>query len=291
MKSRSLRTLIQRTFSNWINDDAPRLGAALAFYTVLSLAPLIVLTLSGVALVLGRSASESEFFDQAQSVIGSEGTNALRSMIKHTQEPFSRGLASLFGVATLLFGASGVFAELRSDLNTIWRVRPKNANGFMSIIKDRFFSFGMVLAVGLLLLASLLLDASLAVLGRFFKQLLPLPEIDLAMLDSAVTLVAISSLFALIFKYVPETRTPWKEVWIGGVVTALLFTLGNELIGLYLGKAGIGSAYGAAGSLIVIIVWVYYSAQVFFLGAEFTHVLAESRSGPGIQIMAADERR
>ena len=140
----------------------------------------------------------------------------------------------------------------------------------------------MVVAVGLLLLASLLLDATLAVLGRFFKQLLPLPEIDLTMLDSAVSLVAISILFALIFRYLPETRTPWKEAWIGGAVTALLFTLGNELIGLYLGKAGIGSAYGAAGSLIVIIVWVYYSAQVFFLGAEFTHVLAESQRRPEV---------
>jgi membrane protein len=278
MKSRSLRTIIHRMFSDWSSHRVPQLGAALAFYTVLSLAPLLVLTLSGVALVVGRSASESGFFTQAQSVIGSEGTNALRSMVEHTQAPFSRGLASLFGLTTLLFGASGVFAELRSDLNTIWCVHPKNTGGFMSIVRQRLVSFGMVVAAGLLLLASLLLDATLALLGRFFKQLLPLPEIDLTMLDSGASLVAISILFALIFRYVPETRTPWKEAWIGGAVTALLFTLGNELIGLYLGKAGIGSAYGAAGSLIVIIVWVYYSAQVFFLGAEFTHALAESQT-------------
>lgn len=277
MKSSRLQALIRRTFSDWNNHDVPRLGAALAFYAILSLAPLLVLTLSGVAVVFGRSASESEFFGQAQSVIGSEGTDALRAMIKHTQEPSSRSFASLFGLLTLLFGASGVFVELRSALNTIWSVQPKSSGGFTSIVKDRFISFGMVVAVGLLLLVSLLLGTTLAAFGKFFKELLPLPEIVLTMLDSAVSLAAISILFTLILKYVPESRTPWKEVWIGGAVTALLFTLGNEMIGLYLGKTGIGSAYGAAGSLIVIILWVYYSAQVFFLGAEFTHVLAESQ--------------
>jgi membrane protein len=275
MKSRGLRPIIQRTFSDWSNHNVPQLGAALAFYAILSLAPLLVLTLSGVAVVFGRSASESEFFSQAQSVIGAEGTNALRAMIVHTQEP--RGLSSLFGLATLLFGASGVFAELRSALNIIWCGHPKTSSGFMSIVQERLVSFGMVVAVGLLLLASLLLGTILAATGKFFKELLPLPEIVLAVANSAVLLVAIAILFALIFKYIPETRTPWKEAWIGGAVSALLFTLGNALIGLYLGKAGIGSAYGAAGSLIVIIVWVYYSAQVFFLGAEFTHVLAESQ--------------
>ncbi len=283
MKFRSLRTIIQQTFSDWNTHDAPRLGAALAFYMILSLAPLLVLTLSGVALVFGRSASESEFLSQAQGVIGSEGTEALRAMIKNTQEPASRGLASLFGLATLLFGASGVFVELRSALNTIWCVQPKSTNGFMNIVKDRFFSVGMVLAVGLLLLASLLLGTTLAAVGKFFNELLPLPEIVLAIVNSVASLVAVSIVFALIFKYVPETRTPWKEAWTGGAISALLFTLGNGVIGLYLGKAGIGSAYGAAGSLIVIIVWVYYSAQVFFLGAEFTHVLAESQSWPGSQ--------
>lgn len=280
MNSRSLRAIIQRTFSDWTNHDVPRMGAALAFYAILSLAPLLVLTLSVVAAVFGRSASESEFFSQAEGVIGSEATDALRAMINHAQEPSARGLASLFGLATLLFGASGVFAELRAALNTIWCGHPKSTTGFMSIVKERVFSFGMVLAVGPLLLVSLVLGTTLAALGKFFKDLLPLPEIVLGLLNSAVSVVAISILFALIFKYVPETRTPWKEAWIGGAVSALLFTLGNALIELYLGKAGIGSAYGAAGSVIVIIVWVYYSAQVFFLGAEFTHVLAESQKRP-----------
>jgi membrane protein len=155
-------------------------------------------------------------------------------------------------------------------------------SGFISVVEERVFSFGMVLAVGLLLLVSLLLGATLAALGKFFNELLPLPEIVLAVANSLASLAAISILFALIFKYVPETRTPWKEAWIGGAVSALLFTIGNAVIGVYLGKAGIGSAYGAAGSLIVIIVWVYYSAQVFFLGAEFTHVLAESHGRAGI---------
>jgi membrane protein len=282
MEFRRARTIVQQTFSDWNNHDAPRLGAALAFYMILSLAPLLVLTLSGVALVFGRSASESEFLSQAQSVIGSEGTNALRAMINDTQVHPSRGLASLFGIATLVFGASGVFVELRSALNMIWCVRAKSSGGFMTIVEERVFSFGMVLAVGLLLLVSLLLGTTLAALGKFFNEVLPLPEVVLAVANSLASLVAISVLFALIFKYVPDTRTPWRETWIGGAVSALLFTIGNALIGLYLGKAGIGSAYGAAGSLIVIIVWVYYSAQVFFLGAEFTHVLAENRRRPEI---------
>ena len=282
MKSRSLLTILQRTFSDWNNHNAPRLGAALAFYMILSLAPLLIMALSGVALFYGRSASQADILNQVQSVIGSDGTNAVRAIIKDTQKHSSRGLASLFGLATLLFGSSRVFAELRAALNTIWCGHPKSTRGFMSIVKERIVSFGMVLAVGVLLVVSLLLGTTVAALGKFFKELLPLPEIVLGLLNSSFSIVAISVLFALIFKYVPETRTPWKEAWLGGAVSALLFTLGNELIGLYLGKAGIGSAYGAAGSLVVIIVWVYYSAQVFFLGAEFTHVLAESRQRPDI---------
>jgi len=275
MKSRSLRTIIGRTLSDWNAHNAPRLGAALAFYMILSLAPLLILILSGLALFYSRSASQAQILDQVHRVIGDDGTGAVRAMINDTQEHSSSGLASLFGLATLLFGASRVFSELRSALNTIWSVSAEGSAGVMSIVKEYVFSFGMVLAVGLLLLVSLALGATLAALGKFFNELLPLPEIVLDLLNSAFSLMATSILFALIFKYVPAARTPWKDALIGGAASALLFTLGNVLIGLYLGKAGIGSAYGAAGSLIVIIVWAYYSAQVFFLGAEFTHVLSD----------------
>jgi membrane protein len=276
MKSRSLRTIIRRTVSDWNDHDAPRLGAALAFYMILSLAPLVLITLQLAAFAFGRSASQSDILNQVETVMGPDGANVVRALMKNAQGPSSGGIASAFGLITLLFGASGVFVELRSALNTIWGARSESSGGFKSLLEERIFSFGMLLAIGLFVFASLALDASVAAVGKFFNELLPIPEIFLSILNSALSLVTISVLFALIFKYVPITRTPWKEAWIGGTVSAFLFTVGNALIGLYLGKAGIGSAYGAAGSLIAIIVWAYYSAQVFFFGAEFTHVLVES---------------
>jgi membrane protein len=184
---------------------------------------------------------------------------------------------------TLLFGASGVFGELRSALNKMWDVKPESEGGVWRTIKQHFFSFGMVLAVGFLLLVSLVISAALAALGKFFDGFLPLPEFALSAINFVVSLVGTAVLFALIFRYVPETKIAWKDVWIGATVTALLFTIGEFLVGLYLGKAAVGSAYGAAGSLVVVIVWVYYSAMIFLFGAEFTHGLDSGGHGQNTQ--------
>ena len=271
--------MLSQTFSAWNEHEGPRLGAALAFYTILSLAPLVILVIALVALIFGHSTAQDQLLGQVDSMIGHQGSEAVKGMIEHAQEPASGTFASIIGVITLLFGASGVFGELRSALNKMWDVRIDSGGGVWGTIKQRFFSFGMVLAVGFLLLVSLVISAALAALGKFFGGFLPMPEFVLSAINFMVSLAGTAVLFALIFRYVPETKIAWKEVWIGATVTALLFTIGKFLIGLYLGKAAVGSAYGAAGSLIVVIVWVYYSAMIFLFGAEFTHVLESGGQG------------
>ncbi len=270
----NLWSTLRQTFSEWNDHEGPRLGAALAFYTILSLAPLVILVIGVVALAFGHSSAQAHIVSQVQGMIGADGANAVRSMIEHAQKPASSIFASIIGLITLLFGASGVVGELRSALNKIWDVNPAGRSGIVGLIKERFFSFGMVLAIGFLLLVSLVLSVALAVLGKFFGGILPMPEFVLSAIGFVISFAGISGLFALTFKYVPETTIAWKDVWLGAVATAFLFTIGKSLIGLYLSKAGVASAYGAAGSLIVVIVWVYYSSMIFYFGAEFTHVLA-----------------
>ncbi len=263
-------TILRQTFSAWTRHDAPTWGAALAFYTILSLAPLVVLVVSLVALIFGRTTAQNELLGQVDSLIGQQGSEAVKAMIEHAQKPASGAFASVIAVITLLFGASGVFGQLRSALNRMWDVQPKSAGGLWGAIKQNIFSYGMVLAVGFLLMVSLVVSAALAVVGKYFGGLLPMPEVALHIVNFVVSFAGISVLFALILRYVPDTRMPWKDLWVGSIVTALLFTVGKFLIGLYLGKAAVGSAYGAAGSLVAVVVWVYYSAMIFLFGAEFT---------------------
>ncbi len=284
MLSKSWWHNIQHTFAAWNLHDAPRLGASLAFYTMLSLAPLVILVVALVALALGHSEAQEQILNEVRNLIGPEGALAVKTAIEHAQEPSSGLFASAMGVLTLFFGASGVFLELRSALNTIWEVPPSPSVGFKTLILERFFSFGMVLAIGFLLLVSLVLSAALAAAGSYFGEILPVPEFVLSAVNFLVSFVAIAVLFGLIFRFVPDKTIPWRQVWLGALATAFLFTVGKALIGLYLGKASVGSAYGAAGSLIVVIVWVYYSSQIFFFGAEFTHTLAKrskSSQNPG----------
>lgn len=265
--------MLSQTFDKWNEHDAPSVGAAMAFYTILSLAPLVIFTLALVGFMFGRSSAQNELLNQVTGMIGAQGADLVKGLIQHAGEPRSSAIASFIGGVTLLFGASGAFSELRSALNTMFDVDPKTESGLWQIVLQRIFSFGMVLAVGFLLLVSLLVSTALAALGKNVDAMLPASSLLLAAINTVVSFAGITVLFALIFRYVPATRIAWKCDWVGAMITTLLFTIGKVLIGFYLGKAAVGSAYGAAGSLIVVLVWVYYSAMIFLFGAEFTQVL------------------
>lgn len=272
---------LRKTCSAWMEHEAPRLGAALAFYTILSLAPLVILILAIAAAFFGGTKAQGEVIGQVSGMIGQEGANAIRIVIEHAaQKPAAGTLSSILGVITLVFAASRVMDELRLTLNKMWDVRPETTGGIRGLVKRRCFSVGMVLAVGFLLLVSLVLSAALAIMGKFFAGILPLPEFILSGINFIVSLAGIAFLFALIFKYVPAMRIAWRDVWFGAVATAFFFTIGKHLVGLYLGRAAVGSPYGAAGSVVVLVVWVYYSAMIFLFGAEFTHVLERVRNKP-----------
>ena len=282
---KSLRTILSGTIDAWLHDEAPRLSAALAFYTILSLAPLAVLVPQIVNSVGGRSVSQTQIINEVGNVIGPDGAKAVREMIEATKRPAGGTLASIMSVITLLFGASAVFGELRSAMNKMWDVQSKENGGFVRLIRDRFFSFGIVLAVGFLLVVSLAVSTVLSELSAFLVETIPIGKAVVRVVDFVVSFGGMSILFALIFKYLPETDVQWKDVRLGSIATAFLFTIGKILIGVYLGNAGVGEAYGGGGSLIVVLVWVYYSSMIFFFGAEFTRVIARPMPGlsPGFR--------
>jgi membrane protein len=277
MKLKAVWELVRQTVMEWNRHEATRLGASLAFYAVLSLAPLLILTIALAGSIVGIKAVQEQVLSQFQELLGPVGATAVQSMIAHAQTVRATSIASALGLLTLLFGASQVFSELQSALNKIWEVDTFKTGGILALIRQRFFSFGLVLAIGLLLLVSLLMSAALAAAGKYMSGVLPLPEWLLQGFDFLLSVVGTSALFTLIFHYIPDAQTDWRHSWIGGLVTAGLFSFGKSLIGLYLGKAGIGTEYGEAGSLVVVVVWVYYSSQIFFFGAELTHVLSLDR--------------
>ncbi len=278
MEIKSSISLLKEAANNWMEHKAPRLGASVAFYTLLSFAPLLILLAALAALIFSKETAQNGLIDQAGQMIGARGADTVKSLLENAQKKPSSGVfASMVAFATLLFGASGVFIELQDALNTIWDAKPKDSSGVMGMLKQRLFSFGMVLSLGFLLLASLVLSAGLALLGKYFGGLFPVPTPVLQAINFLVSFLVIAVLFAFMFKYVPAVHVAWRYVWTGAIGTALLFAIGKLLLGLYLGKASVGSAYGAAGSLVAMIVWVYYSAQIFFFGAEFTRVYADSQ--------------
>jgi membrane protein len=288
VSAKSVWELLKQSASSWSDINAPRLGAALAYYTLLSIAPLLVVCIGIAGLIFGPKAAQQQIAAQIQNVVGYQGGQALQSVLQHADKPAQGITAAVVGFLTLLFGASGVFGELRDSLNAVWGVKSTSGSGLMGMIKYRFISFAMVLGIGFLLLVSLVMSAGIAAAGKFFQAYLPMPEPLLHLTSTLVTFVAVTVLFALLYKFVPDIHVEWRDVIIGAAVTSLLFSIGKFLIGLYLGKASVGSAYGAAGSLVVFIVWVYYSAQIFFMGAEFTHVFAE-RHGSLAHQRAADK--
>jgi membrane protein len=264
--------LFKEAYSEWSKDKVPRLGAALAYYTLFSLAPLLIIVIAVVGLLLGQQEVEGQIVEQVENWIGKDGAKAIQTMIESAREPTSGIFATVVGIALLLYGATSIFGQLKDALNTIWNVPPKQEGGLMSMIKDRVLAFGIVLVIGLLLLALLILSAGLSAVSGFLNHLLPGFSYILQTLNFLVSFVLMTLLFAVIYKVLPDINIKWSDVWIGAAVTSLLFTVGNILIGLYLGKVSPGSAYGAAGSLVVILIWLYYSAQIFFFGVEFTEV-------------------
>ena len=276
MNPQAIFALLKQTVSEWLEDRASRLGAGLAYYTAVSLAPLLIILIAIAGFVLGRQAVEGQVVAQIQGLVGKTGAEAIQAMIASASQPKAGIIATVVSIATLLFGASGVFGALQDALNTIWEVTPKPGRGMMGMLRNRFVSFTMLLGVGFLLLVALVLSAGLAALGKFLGGLLPIPEAVLQAMNFVISFGVITLLFALIYKILPDAEIRWSDVWTGAAVTALLFTIGKFVLGLYLGKSSAGSAYGAAGSLIVVLLWVYYSAQILFFGAEFTQVYANT---------------
>ena len=267
------------TFEQWSADNAPRLGAALAYYSVFSLAPLLIVVIAVAGLAFGREAAQGQIVAQIRDFVGQQSAEAIEKMISTARGQAKGIFATVIGLVTLIFGASLVVSELRSSLNLIWKVQergdsPGLLRGMARMVQQRFLSFAMVLGVGFLLLVSLVINAMLAALGQRLQQLLPLPELALQTITAVIWFAVTSLLFALIYKVLPDIEIAWSDVAVGAVVTSALFTLGKLLIALYLGKSSVASTYGAAGSLVIILLWVYYSAQIFFFGAEFTRTYA-----------------
>lgn len=270
--------MLKETFQEWKDDEALQLGAALAYYTIFSIAPMLLVAISVAGLVWEREAVQGQIVQQIQGLVGREGAEAIQTMVANAGRREGTGmLATIIGFATILFGATGVFAQLQSSLNHIWNVEPKPGAGVKGLLKVRLLSFGMVLAIGFLLLVSLVISAALAALDSFVGGLMPAAHVLVSGLAFVVGIGVITLLFALIYRYLPDVRIAWRDVWIGAAVTSLLFVIGKFLIGLYLGNSSVGSTYGAAGSLVVVLLWIYYSTQILFFGAEFTQVYAKHR--------------
>ena len=269
------KALLMRAWTEWNEDEAPRLGAALSYYTALSLAPLLILLIAIAGLVFGQEAASGQLFDEIRSMVGTEGAKAIEEMVQNASKPGSGIIASIIGFLTLIFGASSVATELKSSLNIIWDRKASSAEGVSGMVKERSKALGVVLAAGFLLLVSLVVTSTVAAAGSFITRALPLPEGVLHLFTTLLTLLIVAGVFAVLFRFLPDVHLDWRDVLPGAIFTAVLFAIGKLLIGLYLGKASFGSTYGAAGSLVIVLVWVYYSAQIFFFGAEVTQVYAE----------------
>lgn len=276
--------LFKESFKEWKEDDALQLGAALAYYTIFSIAPLLLIVIAVAGFVWGREAVQGQIVGQVDQLIGRQGGVAIQTMIANAakQGQGSGVLATVIAAVTALFGATGVFAQLQAALNKIWNVEPKPGRGVMGFLSTRIASFGMILGIGFLLLVSLVVSAGLSAVNTWMTGLMPGAEVLFTILHFVVSLALITLLFAMIYRFLPDVRIAWRDVWMGALFTALLFTIGKFLIGLYLGHSSVASVFGAAGSLVIVLLWIYYSTQILFFGAEMTQVYARMR---GAQIV------
>ncbi len=289
MRPSHLLDLCKRAVSGWVDDFAPSMGAAISYYTVFSLAPLLVIVIAVAGAIFGRDAVQGQIIGQLQGLIGREGAVVVQGIIKSASEPERGLLAGGISLVVLLIGSTTVFAELQSALDRIWHVPEKlKPSGLWALLRARVLSFGLILGLAFLLMVSTVLSAAISAFGGWAGSLMPGWEVLLQAVNMLLSVAITAVLFAMIFKFMPSVRIAWRDVWVGGAVTAVLLEAGKFLIGLYLGKSGVGESFQAAGSLVVLLAWVYYAAQIFLLGAEFTKVYADDRgSRSGREAMEA----
>jgi len=266
--------LLKDTILSFIEDEALSRGAAIAFYTVTSLAPVLLIVIAIAGLAFGRDAAQSAIIGQLSGLMGPQAAEVLQSAVASASGASSGIIATVVGMMTLMITASGVFGEVQSALNAIWKAEPTGLTTVSRLIRARAASLGLVAALGFLLMVSLVVSAALTVFGNDLNSILPLGIVLLPVLHFVVSLLLISALFAAVYKVLPDRHLEWRDVVVGGVVTAILFNIGKSLIGWYIGSSAVASSYGAAGALIVLLLWVYYSIQIFLLGAEFTKIYA-----------------
>jgi membrane protein len=263
--------VLRRALAGWWDDNVPRMGAALAYYTLFSLAPILIVAIAIAGLAFGEEAVRGEVVGQIQGLVGQAGAQAVQAMLEGAAKPSSSIPATIIGIVTFFLAATGAFLELQTDLDAIWRVKPKQGVSWIkALVQQRLISFGLVLGFAFLLLTSLLVSAALAAVYTYMGHAFPGVAVLWEALNVVVSLAVITALFAMIYKVLPDVKLAWRDVWMGGLVTAGLFTLGKSLIGIYIGTSAFASSYGAAGSVLVVLIWVYYSSQVILLGAEFT---------------------
>ena len=271
---------IKQIVDEYSNDKVPKLAAALSYYTTFSLAPLLVITIAVAAMVFGAEAAQGRIVGELRGLFGDEAAGLIQAAIKKTAETEGGMLATTLSVIVLGISAVAAFIELQDSLNIIWKVKSKPGQAIWGFIRNRLISFALIVALGFLLLVSLVVSAGLAALQEYLSRRLPISPVVLEVLNNVISLAVIWLIFGMIYKYLPDVELSWKDVRVGALATAVLFIIGKFLIGLYLGRGSVGSTYGAAGSLAILLVWVYYSAQILFLGAEFTYVYA-TRFGSG----------
>ncbi len=274
----ALLQMLKETFHDFMEDKAMRLSAAISYYSVFSLAPLLVIAISVAGLVLGDEAVTGQLGKQMSVYVGPKVAEALQSLVQSASKPGSGVMGTVVGGMTLLIGATGIFSQLRDALNTIWGVKPREGgSAIKSFIMERILSFGLILVIGFLLLTSLLLTTALTAMSDYLEQIIPMPAFVWGMAAFCISFSVVSLLFACIFKFLPDVKMKWSHVWIGAIITALLFELGKFGLGYYLGNESTSSAYGAAGSIVLLLLWVYYATSILLFGAEFTQVYARSQ--------------
>jgi membrane protein len=270
MKLRELWYVLKRALAGWWDDNVPRLGASLAYYTLFAMAPILVISIAIAGFFFGADAVRGEVVAQMRGLVGETGAQAVQTMLQNAATRGDGTVPTIIGLVTFFLGATGAFLELQTALNGIWRVKPKPNAGIRQMLIQRLLSFGLVVGVGFVLLVSLVVSAALSALDRYIGHAFPGFAVAWAAINVLVSLGVVTLLFAMIYQFLPDVKLGWRDVWVGALVTAGLFTMGKSLIGLYLGTSAIASSYGAAGSVVVLLVWVYYSSQVVLLGAEFT---------------------